>query len=351
MLAIPRGGRIPRSRTLPAVAVALLLAVAACGSSADTGANGSGQSPEQFYEGKTVRLVVPYDPGGGFDTYARTLAPYLQEELGTAEVTVTNRPGAGGLIGANEVYQSEANGLTLGLINFPGAVFAAATDKEGVEFDNSKWTFLGRVAALPPVMYTGPDSGYPTGQAVVSSDQEVSFAIGGVGSDAYYATRATAEIFGFPYNIVTGYTGSGAQDAAVLAGEVSATMNSIDSALTVIESENVNPVMLVSTERSDRLQDVTTIVELGEGEQKARLKALASIYDLERIMVAPPGIPEKRAAYLASALQSTLQSEDFAADIEEAGRTVQPMGREKTRSLAEDVTGSLDQLRPLLKTS
>lgn len=350
MLVIPRG-RIPSSPALSAVAAMLLLTVAACGSSGDTGANAPGQSPEQFYEGKTVRLIVPYDPGGGFDTYARTVAPYLRDELGAANVSVSNQPGAGGLIGANNVYQSEPDGLTIGLINFPGAVFAAATDKPGVEFDNSKWTFLGRVAALPPVMYTGQGSGYPTGQAIVNASEKVTFAIGGVGSDAYYATRATAEILGFPYKVVTGYTGSGAQDAAVVAGEVDATVNSIGSALSVIESENVNPVMLASTERSDRLSDVPTIVELGEGEQQAKLKALASIYDLERIMVAPPEVPEERTTYLADALQAALQKEDFAADIDEAGRTVQPMDREATQSLAEEVTGRLDQLRPLLETS
>lgn len=351
MTTIPGGGGRLKFRSLSAVAVALLVTVAACGSSGSQSGSESAQSPAQFYEDKTVRLIVPYDPGGGFDTYARTVAPYLRDELGAADVTVSNQPGAGGLIGANRVYQSEPDGLTIGLINFPGAVFAAATGKPGVEFDNSKWTFLGRVAALPPVMYTGPDSGYGSGRAVVNANRTVTFSIGGVGSDAYYATRATAEILGFPYELVTGYTGSGAQDAAVVAGEVDATVNSIGSALSVIESENVTPVMLASTERSDRLPDVPTIVELGNSQQRANLEALASIYDLERIMVTAPEVPDGRAAHLARALQSALQNEEFAADIDEAGRTVQPLGREETQSLAEGVTGSLDQLRPLLGSS
>ena len=76
------------SRTLTTAAVAALLA--ACGSSA-----GSGE-PAGPFSGQDVDLVVPYEPGGGYDAYARALAPYLEKCL-DATIVVRNEPGAGGL--------------------------------------------------------------------------------------------------------------------------------------------------------------------------------------------------------------------------------------------------------------
>src|SRR4051812_37396165 len=69
-------------------------------------------SEQAFFSGKTVRLVVGFGPGGGYDLYARMLAPYLAKSLG-ATVIVENRPGAGGLLALNVVYVSPADGLTM----------------------------------------------------------------------------------------------------------------------------------------------------------------------------------------------------------------------------------------------
>ncbi len=63
---------------------------------------------EAFYQGETIDLVVPYDPGGGYDVYARAIAPYLGECLG-AEIVVKNEPGAGGLLASNATAVADAD--------------------------------------------------------------------------------------------------------------------------------------------------------------------------------------------------------------------------------------------------
>lgn len=342
----------------------LALIAAACGGGEGEGEGGGDTAPAatsgadtsteaaaagaEGCTGDSVRLVVPYEPGGGFDAYARGVAPYLEEELGYT-VAVENVPGAGGLIGANDVYNAEADGSTIGLINYPGAVFAELTGTEGADFDNSQWEVLGRIAAVNPVIYTGSDSGYDSGESMVSSEEPVVFGLGGVGSDAYYGTIVISEALGMPYELVTGYAGSGEADAAMIAGEVDASFNSLDSALPLIESGDAVPVIYVGTEASEELPDVPTVVELAEGEQQETLSALAAIYDLERILVTTPGTPSGCVEELSGALLAAMENPDFQADMEEAGRSLNILGGEEARDLVAQVGGQLEALRPLLE--
>src|SRR5687767_15950298 len=88
------------------------------------------ESEQAFFSGKTVRFVVGFGAGGGYDSYARMLAPYLSKTLG-AKVIVENRPGAGGLVALNGVYISPPDGLTMMIVNGTAAVFSQLTDLQG----------------------------------------------------------------------------------------------------------------------------------------------------------------------------------------------------------------------------
>lgn len=350
-----------RRPALALVAAAATMVLAACGGGGGGGGDASpgggaatGEEPAsdaaaEFYDGKTVTFIVPYNPGGGFDTFVRILAPLMEEELEGARVRVENRPGGGGLIGANEVFQAEPDGLTIGLINYPGSVFAEATGQEGTQFENSEWTFLGRLGAINPIVYTGEDSGLPTFESIIESEEPVKFGIGGVGSDAFYATVVMGKVLDFPTDIVTGYEGGPEADAALLAGEVQASVGSVDASLTRIEGTGTNITALISNEPNSAVPDVPLITEFGEGEQQEILTALATIYDLERVVVGPPGIDEQRANYLAEAMFAAATGGDYEKEMAEAGYTVNPLSREDTVQLAEDAAESTELLTPLVK--
>ena len=68
----------------------------------DTGA----AAEESYYQGKTLTMIIPHSPGGGFDTYARTIAPYLEKELGV-EIIAKQAKGAGGVLGTNLLWKSK----------------------------------------------------------------------------------------------------------------------------------------------------------------------------------------------------------------------------------------------------
>jgi tripartite-type tricarboxylate transporter receptor subunit TctC len=94
---------------------ALTLAAVMTGAHAAHGAT----APADFYRGKVVRIIVGFSAGGGFDTFARTVARYMGKYIpGNPSIIVDNMPGAGSLIAANHIYRvAKPDGLTIGAFN------------------------------------------------------------------------------------------------------------------------------------------------------------------------------------------------------------------------------------------
>ena len=100
---------------------------------------------QEFYKGKTVRFIVGFSPGGGFDVYTRLIARHMGEHIpGRPQTLVENMPGAGSLIAANHLYnRAKPDGLTVG--NWVGGLIlqqVLGTGK-GIEFDARKFEWIG----------------------------------------------------------------------------------------------------------------------------------------------------------------------------------------------------------------
>src|SRR4029078_4187497 len=90
----------------------------------------SAQSAADFYKGKTVQIIVGFGVGGGYDVYARMLAPYLREVLQTT-VIVENQPGAGGMSALNRLYQAPPDGLQMMLVSGLASTMAQLVAHQG----------------------------------------------------------------------------------------------------------------------------------------------------------------------------------------------------------------------------
>ncbi|MBX2838355.1 MAG: hypothetical protein KTR35_15975 [Gammaproteobacteria bacterium] len=97
------------------------------------GSTAIAQSAADFYKDKSIKWIVPYKPGGGYDEYSRLLAPYMEKYSG-ARVDITNMPGAGGMKGANEIFKSPADGLTIGIINGSAMVTNELAEIKGADY-------------------------------------------------------------------------------------------------------------------------------------------------------------------------------------------------------------------------
>src|SRR5690242_6593533 len=115
------------------------------------------QSGADFYKGKTVTYIVSTAPGGGYDTYGRLVPEYMQKYLPGSTFVVKNIPGAGHMIGANTIYASKADGLTIGTFN-TGLIYNQLIKAEGVKFDLTKMSWVGKAASEPRVFVVGAQS-------------------------------------------------------------------------------------------------------------------------------------------------------------------------------------------------
>ncbi|MEQ8965611.1 MAG: tripartite tricarboxylate transporter substrate-binding protein [Azospirillaceae bacterium] len=319
-------------------------AAIACGLAA---LSATAQEVPEVYQDETLRIMTSNGPGGGFDFYMRTTGKHLEEIFGI-DVAEQNVDGAGGTIGDNQLYMADPDGLTIGLINFPGHVFNQIQGHPGVQYDVANWEWLGRVAGVPPALAVSADSDLESLADAIDSAEPVRFGLEGRGSDAYYGTVFLANLLGMPVEQIVGYGGPGEISAALIAGEVDARFESIDTLLPEVENGTLKILVLFDTEADPRAPDLPTLGDTGlDAETTAKLEAFANIYKLERSFVAPPDTPDDRVAFLRDALMAVFTSDAYAAELEAAGRALQPMDGATLQEEAGKVAAQVEDLAPL----
>lgn len=328
---------------LPLVA----LVAAACGGQASE--SEAEDASGSCYEGQTVDLVVSYGPGGGYDTLARTAAPFLEEELG-ATVVVQNEAGAGGLQAANSIYTAEPDGLTFGLFSGQGLVGSVLGGAEGVQFEVSEFTYLGRLANEPRVLSVGAGTPFETIGDVQAAD-EFRFASSGPGGSDHIDATVLFPVLDINGEIITGYSGSAETELAVISGDADGNSGTVGTRLSAIENGDTRPVLVMGTERSEELPDVQILPELDLAPEQAELaQAYLQLQDIGRAVLGPPGIPDDCRQELESAFEAVWSDEEFLQQAEEAGQ--QGLGYlpgDELREIVESVLDSPEEFRTLLQ--
>src|SRR5262245_43812280 len=167
------------------------------------------QDPAAFYRGKTMRIVVGFSSGGGYDVYARVLARHIGRYIpGNPTVVVQNMPGAASLKSVQFLTTgAPADGTLITTFN-PGLITQSLTapDKVGnVNFLDYAW--VGKVSDDFRVCYTWNGTGIKNFQELLARPR-VNFGNTGVGTSAYIDNRILSELFGVKLNMVKGYPGS-----------------------------------------------------------------------------------------------------------------------------------------------
>src|ERR1700754_23746 len=140
------------------------------------GSTAQAQQGADFYKGKTVTYIVSTAPGGGYDLYGRLIAEYMQKYLPGSTFVVKNVPGAGHLVGTNTIYASKPDGLTIGTFN-TGLIYNQLIGLDGVRFDLTKMSWIGKAASDPRVFTMHPSLPIKNFQDLVAwKGQPINFA-------------------------------------------------------------------------------------------------------------------------------------------------------------------------------
>ena len=304
------------------------------------------QSPEAeaaFFKGKNVRLTVGYGPGGGYDVYARMIAPHLSKQLG-ATVIVENQPGAGGITALNGTSVAAADGLHMMIVNGAGAALAQLAGSPGVRYDLAKLGHLGTVSASPWLWLVAPESKIRTPQDALNLGKDIMWSASGPMDGLADGAAFTCEALKMKCRVVMGYGGSNQAALAVTKGEMDSIYVSDTSANNYVKSGQNRAVAAISRKRSRFFPDVPTIFEAANlgPEQAWLIDFRANVEDLGRILVVPPGMSASRLAFLQEAVRKTLVDPDMVAEGERTQRYIDFQDAETTRkrtmSVVADVT-------------
>ena len=136
-----------------------------------------------YYEGKVIKIIVGYSPGGGYDRIARLIAKHIPKHIpGKPKFIVENMPGANSIIAANYLYNiAKPDGLTIGSID-RSTSFAQLLKAEGVRFDNTKYSWIGSAAAESAILALRADLPYRTVDDLKKVKESIPLASMGTGA-------------------------------------------------------------------------------------------------------------------------------------------------------------------------
>lgn len=306
------------------------------GDGADEG--GDAAAGEEFFAGQTVTLVVPFSPGGGYDSYARMIAPYLQEELGAGNVVVENEPGAGGLLAINSLTTDDSEGLRIAIMNAVGVAGATIAGAEGAAFGLDDLSYIGRVGQESHLWVTGADSEHEDVEQVIDGGT-FRFGSTGPGAADYVISNLLIEIFQLENGeIVTGFEGSSENELAVTRGDVDGMTGDFDSRIQAVESGDHRPLLVIGPEGDERVPDAPAIVDLDlDDGQRDVVDALLNLLAMGRPLVASPNVPADHLAALRQALERTMENEELQQEAEQTGRPLNYLSGEEMEQVVQDL--------------
>jgi len=287
---------------------------------------------ENFYKGKTIRLIVGLAPGGGFDAYSRVIARHIGKHIpGNPTTVVDNMPGAASLLAANYVYKAaRPDGLTIG--NFVGGLsFQQILGLPGVEFDAPKFEFLGVPAQDNFMIGVAKSTGITSIEQWKASGTVIKIggvAPGGGTDDIPKVLKAT---LGLPLQLVSGYKGTGPVRLAFNAGEVQGACNSWESFKSTwrAEMDKGEVVLLIQANLKPHpeVPNVPWAVDLAKTEDAKKMILTSARVNgvLNRFYVLPPGTPKDRVRLLRKAFMDTLKDPEFLADTQKAKLDLDPI--------------------------
>lgn len=302
-------------------------------------------SSHDFYKGATMRLIVGFAAGGGFDTYSRTIARHLGKHIpGNPVIIVENMTGAAGLIAANHLYKAaKPDGLTIG--NIIGGLFMGQVlGRQGIEFDALKFEYLGIPAKDHHTCVFMKESGITSLEKWMASKTPVKVGGTGPGATTYDNPKILQAALGLPIQVVAGYKGTADIRLAAERGEVAGTCGwGWDSVRATwakaIASSDVVVVLQSTPQAHPELPNVPLAINFAKSEESRQLiqTGAHNMGILSRSYVIPPGTPQDRVQVLRKAFVETMKDPEFLSDATKAKLDIDPLPGEEMKRLVADL--------------
>ena len=313
-----------------------------------------------FYQGKTVRIVVGFSAGGGYDQYSRLIARHLTKFIpGNPAVIVDNMAGAGSIIAANHIFNAAPkDGTVVGNISGP-IVLEQLFGNPAVQYDMGKFRYLAVPVSETYLMIVTRKPGVAKFEEIVGSKAK-QVSIGAIpGSTVEHAPILVRDALGANLKVVSGYKGTADVRLAIDSGEVEGFFNTWTSSKITSYDKIKNGEWLVLAQLSEKpikdliVPNVPTIPQLAKtNEQRQLLKFGTSTPNaFGKVYVVPAGTPPDRAMALEKAFKSVFEDKELLADAAKGKLEIDPLIGEEIHKLVVEFLGMSPDLKAKLQTA
>lgn len=317
-----------------------------------------------FYQGKTIRVIVGFSPGGTFDLWARVVAQHMGKYIpGNPSFVVQNMPGGGSMIAANYIYAvAKPDGLTIGTVS-PSLYIEQLMGRKEVQYDWAKFSWIGQPEQTDRIFYMRADTPYKSLEDIRKATVPPKCGATGVGTASHYWPRLLEDAAGLKFNVVAGYGGASDVNLAIEKGEVHCWGGTVQAFFgsepgrTWAKTGFVRVLIQGGRKRDPKLPDVPTIWELMDrhkpSEATRRLVAvLLGPDELGRPYLGTPGIPPDRVKILRDAFMKMMNDPELVAEVKKRDWATSPTGGEELQATAKELMVQppevIEQMKKLL---
>lgn len=288
-----------------------------------------------YYNGKNVTYIVATNAGGGYDAYARLIGTYMQKYLAADNVIIRNVPGAGHIIGANTLWRSKTDGLTLGTFN-AGLIYGQLLGQKVMQFDLREFEWIGKAAGEPRAIVASENCAIKSAQDLLAADEPVKFGSAGIGSASYSDMMLLADALELKVKVIAGFDGTEGE-MSMMRGEICAILGSTSSFQNFVNAGYGTYILAIG----DALDGVPNAMDFASTDRARRLiSIIEALAQLGRISAAPPGTPRARVEAMRAAYRASLQDPALLEEARRMGRPIEPAFGDDVRRLVVD---ALDQ--------
>jgi tripartite-type tricarboxylate transporter receptor subunit TctC len=304
---------------------------------------------DQFYKGKTIRIMVGSTAGGFYDRWGRLFAKYMGKYIpGQPEIIVQNMAGGGSVIAANHVFNvGKPDGLML-VMPLNGVYIDQFVGRPEVKFDMRKFRFIGSPVTESIVFYMRSDAPYKSIDEIIKAKEPPKCGGSGTASSDFILSKVLEETVGAKFNTVLGYAGGTEIDLAVEKNEVVCRAHSMSAHFgrepfdTWHKKGFDRHIVQTSRKKDPRAGDTPTLNELFDQykvpENKRRLaRVLLAAGDFGRPMMVTPGTPPDRVKLLRDAYVKTLADPEVRDEAKKGRMDIDPASGEELEALVKDI--------------
>ena len=299
---------------------------------------------ETFFKGKTIRIVVGFSAGGGYDLYARAIARHMGNHIpGNPTIVVENMAGAASMISANHVYKvAKPDGLTIG--HFIGGLFLQQIlGRQGIEFDARKFEYLGVPIKDTYCIGLTRASGVTSLESWMAAKTPVKIGGTAPGSATDDIPAVLQAALGLPLQIVSGYKGTAEIRLAADSGEVAGFSTGWESFKSTwrksLETGEAFIAVQAVAKPHPELPKVPLAIKYAKTDEARKLIQVGAQDPgtLARPFVLPPGTPKDRVLVLRKAFMDTFTDPEFLAEAKKSNLDIAPIGGDEIAKTVDNL--------------